>query len=300
MAPNDGSLPNYVIAASRPERPAVELWSHHRLPFEAKGELRTMRDDLRVALSHLEPTEGHALYGCYTSGVQDYQCDAENILFYNVKDAGFPHLCRSGFVFERSFQLPPVPPRPMAIARHHHYYEMRPVGGAFRCWVPARTIVSWREIPIEPLTSEVKPAPLWHAMKTAALGVEAATGPPAVFGLRVTVGVPRTARFSVASAVKPLLDGIMSGLHVHDGHDLSDLSVRLADQLGTAPHVISQLLMSDRGAALGERRLLHLRGQGVQWNPADDRCVAAEILVANGDGGWRLSGEIFAVEELGD
>ncbi len=255
-----------------------------------------MRDGLRVALNQLEQTDGHALYGCYTSDIRDRGCDAENILFYNVKDTGFPDLCGNGLAFERSFRPAPAPPRPMAVVRHHHYYEMRPTDGEFRRWTRTRTILSWHDVAIEPLASGVKPAPVWHAMKMAALGNVSVTA-SAVFGLRLTVGVPRPEQFNVASTVKPLLDGVISGLHAHDGHNLGDLSARLASQLDTAPSIISGLLMSDQGAALGERRLLHAWRHGVQWNPADDRCVAAAILVTGVTTGWQISGEIFEVEE---
>jgi hypothetical protein len=47
-------------------------------------------------------------------------------------------------------------------------------------------------------------------------------------------------------------------------------------------------------------KLVHLRGAGVQWNPADHLCVAAQVLCAETAGDtWTLSGDIHAVEPRG-
>jgi hypothetical protein len=44
-------------------------------------------------------------------------------------------------------------------------------------------------------------------------------------------------------------------------------------------------------------RLLHRRGDGVQWAPADELCVAGEVLVAESeDGRWYLRGEVVELE----
>ena len=44
--------------------------------------------------------------------------------------------------------------------------------------------------------------------------------------------------------------------------------------------------------------LVHLRGTGVQWNPADHLCMAGQVLCQQVPGGtWTLSGEIHAVEQ---
>ena len=47
-------------------------------------------------------------------------------------------------------------------------------------------------------------------------------------------------------------------------------------------------MLVDRPGPLGGRRLIWPRGQGVQWNPADERCVAGEIRLVEGDQ-WALS-----------
>jgi len=296
MQLDSGELPRYLLSAAEPGQPTVQLWSHDRLPFEPKGELRIMRNQLRTALESLQYRDACVLYGCYTSDVRDYACDTENILFFNVKDSGFPELSARGVMFERSFAPAPESPNPMLAARHHHHYEMRPIGEDFRHW-KCRTIASWRDVPIEPLLPGTKPAPLWWAMKRTTDVDPAQSQPRALFGLRIKLAVPRDARFNMAPVVKPLLDGVIAGMHVHDGHDLGELSARLAQQLNEEPAVISALLMSMQNAQLGRRRLLHAWRQGVQWNPADDRCVAAYIFVSQSGNEWLISCDLLEVEE---
>ncbi|MGH3305023.1 MAG: hypothetical protein ACRDOK_25815 [Streptosporangiaceae bacterium] len=44
--------------------------------------------------------------------------------------------------------------------------------------------------------------------------------------------------------------------------------------------------------------LVHLRGEGVQWNPSDHLCVAGQLLINQAVGNaWTLSGAIHAVEQ---
>jgi hypothetical protein len=94
-----------------------------------------------------------------------------------------------------------------------------------------------------------------------------------------------------------LVDGVVSGLHSHNGEDLSVLVERLAGRMGESPERISESLMSQTGAVLGERRLLWPRADGYQWNPADDELMACDLVwTEDSDAtGWTLSGSIVPV-----
>lgn len=72
---------------------------------------------------------------------------------------------------------------------------------------------------------------------------------------------------------------------------------RLAKYLGESESAAEDLLGDERRAVLGKRKLLHPFGQGIQWNPADDSCVTAKILLNDSmeDGIWSVDGDIFAV-----
>jgi hypothetical protein len=55
---------------------------------------------------------------------------------------------------------------------------------------------------------------------------------------------------------------------------------RVPDRGGRGAGTVERLLSDEANAALGMvGRLAHLRGDGFQLAPADDRCVAAEIVL---------------------
>ena len=68
---------------------------------------------------------------------------------------------------------------------------------------------------------------------------------------------------------------------------------------GQPTSLIARALLDDRRAVLGiTGRLVHLRGTGVQWNPADHLCAAGQLLCRQAPGGeWTPSGEIHVVEQ---
>jgi hypothetical protein len=76
-------------------------------------------------------------------------------------------------------------------------------------------------------------------------------------------------------------------------------AARVAAATGEQPGLITQLLADGSRAVLGATgTLVHLRGEGVQWNPADHLCVAGQLLITQTAGHtWTLSGAIHAVEQ---
>jgi hypothetical protein len=58
---------------------------------------------------------------------------------------------------------------------------------------------------------------------------------------------------------------------------------------------IRKHLLDRRRAVLGAvQKLVFLRAEGVQWNPADDQCVAGELLPAEPvDARWAIKGELI-------
>ena len=102
-----------------------------------------------------------------------------------------------------------------------------------------------------------------------------------------------------ADIVKPLVDGIVAGLHAHDGRDAEVVTQRLAGRLGLDPEYVSRLLHDDSRAWLGTRRLLWTRADGVQWNPGDDTCVSATLRVhRDSERQWRMGFQLHTVESL--
>ncbi len=84
----------------------VKIWSVTRLPFEPKGWLVDMREQIRQDLRLLNLEKDHTFCAYYISSDNSF-CDVENILFYNVGVSYFNNLTKNGLIFERVFKQPP-------------------------------------------------------------------------------------------------------------------------------------------------------------------------------------------------
>lgn len=115
--------------------------------------------------------------------------------------------------------------------------------------------------------------------------------------LRLQLTVPPGAVSTTTGILEPLVDGVVSALHAHDGSEVTDLAARLA-LLGPDAREISGLLLDTSRSILGTRRLLWRWREGVQWNPADDRVVTCELLVEHGDGRL-LTGDLHTATTTG-
>ena len=119
---------------------------------------------------------------------------------------------------------------------------------------------------------------------------------PLRFGLRLAV---RNMSLSSTETLKRLVDGAIAAFHAHDGTELQVCTSRLAKSLDQDESLVSSGLMESGQACLGVRRLLWPRKDGVQWNPADDQCVAAEVTTLPPDGASdvQVSAEIVTLLE---
>jgi hypothetical protein len=89
---------------------------------------------------------------------------------------------------------------------------------------------------------------------------------------------------------------VIAALHSHDGTALAEVSQRVHTQLPTeSVERIAELLVDSRVAVLGPRRLVWPRASGVQWNPADDRCLALELRLKPSSS-RKLSGRLIELE----
>ena len=279
---------------------AVELWSSTRLPFEPKGWLVDMRGELRAALLGLSPNQDEILHAMYSSNIEG-MFDIENILFYNVGAAFFPGCVGRGIRFERSFDQPEPAPATTPPFDHFQRYAVAPRNGMFRCWTPGRAIVSWDRVECRPLGSLTNPAWVWYPMKKSEIQMGKSRAPKR-FGLRVRLQTGQGRVVNPVSVVKPLFDGIISAFHAHDGTALGQISGSIARLLNVEPAEVTGQLADTKQAVLGHRTLVRPRrgGVGFGWNPGDDGCVTAELLLEqSGSGaGWLISGELFEVEPL--
>jgi hypothetical protein len=143
---------------------------------------------------------------------------------------------------------------------------------------------------------------VWNAIRGHATPpIETASAPRRfLINLQIT-DTQQPSAGSVASIVKPALDGIISAYHGHEGSDgLAEAQRLEAAGIGTA-ETLQKHLLDQRWAALGARRLVKPFGtKGVQWNPADEFCVYAHVTLMTGEAvtdehpaRWRLTAELM-------
>lgn len=287
---------NYYIKEPEDNNKSLELWSKIRLPFEPKGWLLDMRNSLRSRLRTMHNSENLMLHAQYVSDEEGY-FDVENVLIYNVGSGSFTDLCHRGLCFERVFSPPLQPKHSEEMFSHYQRYSLiDPSKGSFY-WTKAQCLAYWTEVSCPTLKGENKPHSFWYAIKGGAVEVIDKLKLPSYFGLELRINAPKGTRINLASVIKPLLDGIISGFHSHDGSYKPIVVERVTRSLGEEESLIERMLMEQSNAVLGIRNLVHPFGGGVQWNPADDLCVVAKIVINDCIVGpsWSLEGELFTV-----
>ncbi len=258
-----------------------------------------MRNSLRSSIRGLNSGKDTILNAVYSS-TEHGEFDIENVLLYNVGSNVFRHLCNNGLHFERRIVLPPeIQIKLFEPPMHYHYYSVVCRDVKFNYWKKGRKLACWADILCIPLRGEIKPHSIWYAMKNGFIEVNNDHQSPSLYGVQIIVKAPFGTTINLASIVKPVLDGIISSFHTHNGSDIIELSERLAKILGENEHTVEKMLMDSQMNILGTRNLLHKFGQNIQWNPADNTCVTADILFDHSmeDGGWSIGGELFKVEQ---
>lgn len=293
--------PEYVVRSGSETGP-VEAWAECSLPFEPKGWQRCFREKLCQALRPLRPPRGHVLSGSYQTAQETRQpTDVENLVFYNVGSSCFTEATRWGLRFERGYGEPPQPPGfPNRPYPHYYRYEFVPQGHPFTFWREGPVLARWRGVPCPALSSDSKPAKIWWSLKQSVHCVQTyGSSTSGHLGLRVVLHLPEDVIPNLASLTKPLFDGVVAAFHCCQDLD-GELLGRLGRQLGVPVDEVRGALADCSSAVLRERRrLLWPWGQGVQWNPADDRCVVGQLVRGGSDSHttWQLSGELFTVVE---
>jgi hypothetical protein len=118
------------------------------------------------------------------------------------------------------------------------------------------------------------------------------------FAVRIAVQSPAGVTPKLGYLVKGIVDGVVCAVQAQTNRTgLADIAARISRLVPTPPDEIAALLTSQARAVLGVvPRLVHLRSAGVIWAPADDRCVAGELLAEEAAGPtWRIMGRIFEV-----
>ncbi len=292
------SSENYFIRGPEGNNGSVELWSAKRLPFEPEDWLLEMRNSLRTAVENMNCSSEEVLHAVYSSKERDF-VDAENVLFYNVGTSAFKNLCKKGLVFERMFKKPPRIQESTG-GEHHQKYSTAEKEVQSSNWGKTELLAHWNGVKIPPLSSSAKPHVYWHAVKQGSVQSSGGIDPNHFYGIDLKIKAPAGTEINLASAVKPLLDGIISSFHAHDGPELEKVAERLSNYLSEDVASIKDLLKDEKSAVLGIKNLVRPFGEGVQWHPDDDICVYAKILFDDclEDDSWSVTGEIFTVSKI--
>jgi hypothetical protein len=285
----------YLVLAPDAPDPAVRAWTATRLQLQGGEWQAEFKRQLVNAVSQLPTRDGGILHATFAAaGGEGF--DIENVLFYNVGTGCFGASCGDGLRFERAFVVPQAPSGTFA---HHHRYEVAPLEDEFRHWNLTRTIGEIATAPFAPLSTSLKPPVAWYATKRGDVHATERLGAQDRYGARLVLEVPEGPAINVAGIAKPLLDGLLAGLDHHDGSDLAYLAGIVAGELRIDPQEVGGLLMESGGTLFGPRTALRRWGQGVQWNPPDDLCVAAEILVQRIRASRsRLTGSLHRAEQV--
>jgi hypothetical protein len=229
--------------------------------------------------------------------------DVENLVLYNI-DATADGCFRPGTRHGVRFELAAGPRRDPPSGRHFacsYQYRLINPASELTYWHPVRRMARFTGADLGRFPSVKRLEQVWlaiHRAEAQTAGQPAAPATP--FAVFLTLG------YSCARAVgadpelvKALIDGTVAAFQAHaNPASVTEIAARLAIATGRPEKLIAQALLNDGCAVLGTAgRLVHLRGTGVQWNPADHLCVAGQVLCREVPGDlWTLSGEIHAVE----
>jgi hypothetical protein len=285
-----------VVRGPSADRAVVEAWSDDYIRFERRppwqGALRT---EIREGLACLSANPTESLSAVFF-GTKPARADVENLVLYNVDGSGgsFASAARFGVRFELATRAPPPPD--LTTYAYAYRYELAPSVKPLEHWRERRTLASWDWVDLGSLTVAKRVEQVWLALRRASLEhADAPRATDAPFAVRLTLRPPAGMGATLATLIKPLFDGTICALQAHtDRSTVADLASRLSRTLHAPPQEIQALLTDETRAVLGSaRRLLHARGAGVAWAPADDLCHAGEILAAHARGStWQIAGKV--------
>ncbi|HNO77966.1 MAG TPA: hypothetical protein PKN33_07880 [Phycisphaerae bacterium] len=290
----------FRVTGPADERPFVEVWSNQRLQYEGGGRMAAIRTSIQHAVKSMSPVSCRACHAVFLSP-DSSMCDAENVLFYNVGTSSFSHLAKGGVGFERGFgSIPRMMDGGDFDPMYYHRYALVPADADWQLWAPSNPIASFKTDLMANRQSLLRPERVWTAVQSGKITVHTPAPHTDCFGLRAHLRGPRSMTRRSADLIKPVFDGIVAAFHSHNGVDVGPCSERVAGLLACDASFVATRLMATERAALGVRRLLWMWGESVQWNPADDLCVAGTLRIIEDDSldGIRLEGDLSAVTAL--
>ena len=268
---------------------SVQVWSRTRLPFEPKGWLKDLREQIRQDLKHLKLERESVLYASYVSSEKRF-CDVENVLFYNVGPNKFDNLTKNGLIFERGFAEPPK----LDKFRFPHFQQYSIEKNSFSYWKPENELAAFSSASVN-FSNNTKVDDVWYSLKRGNIKSLNSAKIPQYFGLNIEVNSNK--KMKISSILKVLLDGIISAFQCHLNNDTPSLFDVTSKRLGIDSEKVKELLLDKKNAILGSGKLIHKRSDSIQWNPKDDGLVAVEIIPKYSNSiHTTFSGNLFSVQ----
>ena len=151
--------PQYSITINQ-ENNLVEMWSKKRMPFEPKGWLLELREDMKKSIKQIISRKQAILHASYHSKIIE-SFDLENILFYNIGASSFSAVVREGIRFERLFANAPTVEGTEEFP-HYQKYQLQNKQGDFLYWKRGVPSYHFHSITIP----KIKPEIIWYSMLT--------------------------------------------------------------------------------------------------------------------------------------
>jgi hypothetical protein len=285
------------------DRRQVWLRDTRYIPYErlTPGQ-HAARDALRLRVRSLAASTGEILHASY-AGFKPANMDVENLVLYNIDATTggcFRSAVRHGVRFEMAVGPRRDPPSGRHLACSYQYRLISP-GSNLSHWRPVRRLAGFSGADLGRFPSARRLEQVWLTIHHAEAHTAGQPAPATPFAVFLTLSHPRAKTAGAnPELVKALMDGTVAAFQAHSNQGaVAEIAARLAVATGRPARLIAQTLLNDGRAVLGVTDMLvHLRGTGVQWNPADHLCMAGQVLCQQVPGGtWTLSGEIHAVEQ---
>ena len=272
----------------------IELWMKERLKHQGLPPCMTKaREKLQYALKTIEAKAGQIIEAKYVSKeARGRFFDVENVLFYNVRVGNFEKSSRHGLRFRYLDEEPPQPPESSAYFPHYQSYELVKKATPF---LNQYNSVASYEFGLPPFQKPELNDVWWGSVNAewnlnAERKLKLNRGEALErFALRVDARYPQLTGEYAVRRVKKVFDGIASAMHFwKNPHE--ELVRKVVCHLKVSSKSVREKFQVNEHALLGERH------SSPNWNPADDRCIAGELLLTpNTEDKWRFKVEILAV-----
>jgi len=266
----------------------IKACSNFRLPFEPNNVALSYRNDLRISISKLRLCTNQMLRSKYITNKIDF-FDIENVLFYNIGTSSFRAISRNGIII--NFEQRNIP-----INDCNHILEYQIIDASF-LKQPKNNYLVYFTFNLPSLVTSNKAGDFWLAIHQGRIDIKQKN---LIlnddFGLFIEIESNKDI-YSIASIMKSLLDGIISGFHRENDIDYNVVNY-LSDRYSITDKSIIAYLRNESYAVLGDRNLVSVFRNAIKWDPVDERCKEITIIpkLNKHIKGVNISGKLYGID----